>query len=179
MVIVCFTMHVYCRFCCVNLCVCVFLHLTKRKKSDKSSFLPPQDTVLHVEDVLYSKLHSMNQESEYATKDPSVSTHRILLFFASSFIFLICLYWNITYCFRYCGIMMYSRLWKHKAAMYTVHKSNVAHSWLLHPTVESCSTVRRPMCFFLSLQGEGKHGGLRWPRSDLKWCIAGTTSREQ
>lgn len=155
MVIVCFTTHVYRKFCCVNLCVfsCIWL----KGKTWQKFIFASTGTVLHVEDVLHSKLHSMNQEFEYATKDPSVSTHKILLFFESSFIFLIYLYCNITYCFRYCGIMMYSRLWKHKAAMYTVHKSNVAHSRLLHPTVESCSTVRRPMCFFLSLQGEGKH----------------------
>lgn len=43
---------------------------------------------------------------------------------------------------------MYSRVWKHKAAAYTVHKSNLAQSPFLHPAVESFCTVHRPLFFF-------------------------------
>lgn len=42
---------------------------------------------------------------------------------------------------------MYSRVRKHKAAVYTVHKSNKAQTPLLHPALEPFATVHRSLLF--------------------------------
>lgn len=46
-----------------------------------------------------------------------------------------------------CGTVMHSRVWKHSAAVYTVHKSTQAQSPMQHPAVESFRTVQRPIPF--------------------------------
>lgn len=45
------------------------------------------------------------------------------------------------------GFLMYSRVWKHKAAEYTIHKFNLAQTPLLHPALEPFTTVYRPLFF--------------------------------
>lgn len=150
------------RACVLYVCVRVWLSLLVfdwKRESDKYSkfhfeslysILLQYTVLLHAEDVVYLRLagtccknFNTSQTSCYVKiyKNILVSYPYSLFF---SFISKVATIQPGTHC----SFLMYSRVWKHKAAVYTVHKSNLAHTTLLHPVLKPFTTVHRPLGFF-------------------------------
>lgn len=147
--------HVYCIYQS-GVCFCVRVGFTAFEEIKKNWQV--LQICLHNSLCFFIQICSAFQVCRHAARiimSPPISKlTEILVSSPYSFNFLIYIYGKTTQPDTYCGVLMYSRVWKHMAAVYTVHKSNVAHSPLLHPAVESFCIEHRPIFFYIQEKGK-------------------------
>lgn len=137
------------RMSIVSLCVCVclFIYLTKREEVTSTVSLTLKSSTVYCGSLCQRCSLFQAQMACYKNLKLSQKIKKYLDFLSLLlFLFFICRI-ETTQPGTQCSVLMYSRVWKHKAAVYTVHKSNLAQTPLLHPALEPRTTVYRLLFF--------------------------------